>query len=112
MSSHAAARLSPSELAERVRTRCPDTIVSRDEATSIVDRDELLETLEWLRDDDDLSLAFCSSITATDWPGSDPRLWVVYELLSMEHHHRLRVKVGLTDGDAHLPSVTSLVLPP
>ena len=108
MSSRAAARLNPAELAERVRAKCPDTIVSRDEATSIVDREDLLETLAWLRDDGDLRLGFCSSITATDWPGSDPRLWVVYELRSMEHLHRLRLKVGLSEGDAHLPSVTSL----
>jgi NADH-quinone oxidoreductase subunit C len=106
VSSTAAARLSTAELAERVRARCPDTIVSREEVTSIVGRDELLETLAWLRDDDDLSLGFCSSVTATDWPGSDPRFWVVFELRSMEHHHRLRVKVGLSETDAHLPSAT------
>ena len=108
MSSSAVARLSSLELAERVRVRCSDTVVSRDEATAIVDRDELLDTLVWLRDDDDLSLGFCSSVTATDWPGSDPRFWVVYELRSMEHHHRLRVKVGLAGDDTHLPSVTPL----
>jgi len=98
----------PAEIAERVRSRCPDTVVARDEATTIVDRDELVPTLEWLRDDDQLSLDACSSVTATDWPGSDPRLWVVYELRSVEHHHRLRVKVGLSEGDAHLPSVTPM----
>ena len=100
--------MTPAELADRVRARCPDTVVARGEVTAIVDRDDLLETLGLLRDDDVLSLGFCSSVTATDWPGSDPRLWVVYELLSVEHHHRLRVKVGLAEGDAHLPTVTPL----
>ena len=28
-----------------------------------------------------------------------------YELRSMEHEHRLRVKVGLSDEDPHVPSV-------
>jgi NADH-quinone oxidoreductase subunit C len=97
-----------SELAARVRSRCSDTIVARGEVSTIVGRDDLLETLAWLRDDDDLSLGFCSSVTATDWPGSDPRLWVAYELRSIEHRHRLRVKVGLTDGDAHVPTVSTL----
>ena len=107
MTARVATALAPVDMAERVRGRCPDTIVSRDEVTTLVERDELLATLAWLRDDPDLSLGFCSSVTATDWPGSDPRFWVVYELRSMEHHHRLRVKVGLGDGDdAHLPSVT------
>jgi NADH-quinone oxidoreductase subunit C len=76
--------------------------------TTIVERTELLEALAWMRDDQTLSLGFCSSVTATDWPGADPRLWVAYELLSVEHHHRLRVKVGLAERDAHVPSVTPL----
>ena len=100
--------MTPAELAERIRVRCPDTVVARGDVSTIVERDDLLETLAWLRDDDDLSLGFCSSVTATDWPGSDPRLWVAYELRSIEHRHRLRVKVGLADGDAHVPTVSSL----
>ena len=100
--------MNPDELAERVRARCPDTIVARGDVSTIVDRDDLLETLAWVRDDPDLSLDFCCSVTATDWPGSDPRLWVAYELRSTQHHHRLRVKVGLTEGDAHVPTVISL----
>ena len=74
--------MNPDELAERVRARCPDTIVARGDVSTIVDRDDLLETLAWVRDDPDLSLDFCCSVTATDWPGSDPRLWVAYELRS------------------------------
>ncbi|HET6713140.1 MAG TPA: NADH-quinone oxidoreductase subunit C [Actinomycetota bacterium] len=100
--------MTPAEIAERVRARCPDTVVARGEVTVIVDREDLLETLVWLREDDALGLGFCSSITATDWPGSDPRFWVVYEMLSIEHHHRLRVKLGLAEDDAHVPTVTPL----
>jgi NADH-quinone oxidoreductase subunit C len=99
--------VTPEQVAEHVRARCPDTVVARGEVTTIVERDDLLATLEWLCEGD-LSLRFCSSVTATDWPDADPRLWVVYELSSIEQHHRLRVKVGLADGDAHLPSVTGL----
>ena len=69
----------------------------------MVARETLLETLGWLRDDPDLSFGFLSSLTATDWPGKDPRFWVAYELRSMEHRHRLRVKVGLTEADATMP---------
>jgi NADH-quinone oxidoreductase subunit C len=92
------------ELAERIRTRCPDTLVARGEVTAIVDRAELVGTLEWLRDE--LDLAFLSSVAATDHPGSDPRFWIVYELRSIEGHHRARVKVGLPEEDPRLPSVT------
>jgi NADH-quinone oxidoreductase subunit C len=100
--------VTPAELADRVRSRCPDTIVARGDVITIVDRDGLLETLTWLRDDEAISLRFCSSVTATDWPGSDPRFWVAYELRSIEHRHRLRVKVGVSENDAHVPTITSL----
>ncbi len=98
----------PEALAERIAARYPDTFVARGEVTALVDRGQLLEVLAFLREDDDLSLGFLSSVTATDWPGKDPRFWVVYELRSMEHLHRARLKVGLTEGDAHIPSVTPL----
>jgi len=98
----------PADIADRVRDRWPDTWVARGEVTVLVDRDGLLELLTHVREDPDLSLGFLSSVTATDWPGKDPRFWVIYELRSMEHHHRMRVKVGLAEGDAHLPSVTPM----
>jgi NADH-quinone oxidoreductase subunit C len=96
------------ELAERVRAANPDVVVARDEVTMFVDRAELLSALEALREDPDLSFDFLSSVTATDWPGREPRFWVVYELLSIAHRHRLRVKVGLLERDARVPSVTSM----
>ena len=100
--------MSPAEIAERIRTRCPDTIVARGEVTAVVPRSELITTLEWLRNEPSLSMAFLSSVTATDWPGKDPRFWVAYELRSLAHHHRTRIKVGLAQDDAHVPSVTPM----
>jgi NADH-quinone oxidoreductase subunit C len=95
-------------IADRVRMSYPEVVVSRDEASVSVGRDELLAALGSFRDDPGLRLDFLSSVTATDRPGSDPRFWVVYELSSTELHHRLRVKVGLRDEDPRVPSVTGL----
>jgi NADH-quinone oxidoreductase subunit C len=47
-------------------------------------------------------------VTATDWPGREPRFWVSYELVSARHRHRLRVKVGVAEGDVRVPSVVGL----
>jgi len=96
------------DLAERVLRTHPDVVVARGEATVLVERDGLLEALRTFRDDQELRLDFLSSLTATDWPGRDPRFRVVYELRSTEHHHRLRVKVGLPEDDVRVPSVTGL----
>jgi NADH-quinone oxidoreductase subunit C len=96
------------ELAERVRARSPEVVVLRDEAILVVDRDALIDALAWLRDDAALRLDFLSSLTATDRPGHEPRFWVVYELYSGEHRHRLRVKVAVPEEDPRVPSVTGL----
>jgi NADH-quinone oxidoreductase subunit C len=99
-----------SELAGRVRGSFPDVVTARGEVTVFLARDELLDALVRLRDEPDLAFGFLSSVTATDHPGTDPRFWVVYELRSVEHAHRLRVKVGLPEHDPRVPSVTSLFL--
>ena len=96
------------DLADRIRVRHPDVVVARDEVTLFLERDELLSALDGLREDPELTLDFLSSLTATDWPGRQPRFWVVVELLSIAHRHRLRVKVGLPEDDARVPSLTSM----
>jgi NADH-quinone oxidoreductase subunit C len=96
------------DLLELLRDRFVDVLFARGEATVVVGRDDLLEALGWLRAEPGVSCDFLSCITATDWPGEDPRFWVSYELRSMELKHRVRVKVGLPEDDPHVPSVTGI----
>jgi NADH-quinone oxidoreductase subunit C len=96
------------ELAARIREGFRDVLLARGEVIVVVGRDELVDALVRLRDQPDLSFGFLSSITATDHPGREPRFWVVYELRSVEHVHRLRLKVGLPGDDPLVPSVTPL----
>jgi NADH-quinone oxidoreductase subunit C len=100
--------MTPTELADAVRERFPDVLVARDEVVAVVEPGDLLDALAWLRDRPGVELGFLSSLTATDRPGADPRFWVAYELRSITQHHRLRVKVGASGDDPHVPSVTSL----
>jgi NADH-quinone oxidoreductase subunit C len=100
--------VSATGVAERVRALYPDVVVARDEASVSLGREDLLSALESFRADPALRLDFLSSVTATDWPGRDPRFWLVYELSSNDLRHRLRVKVGLHEDDLHVPSVTGL----
>jgi NADH-quinone oxidoreductase subunit C len=96
------------ELAERVRAISPDVVIARDEVTAFVQPEELLGTLAALRDDAELSFDALSSLTVVDWPDRVPRFWVAYELYSMAHRHRLRVKVGLPAEDPRVASVTPM----
>ena len=100
--------MSPDDLADAVRGRFHDVLVARGEVVVVVEPDELLEALAWLRDEPGVELGFLSSMTATDHPGTEPRYWVAYELRSMPRRHRLRVKVGAPSDDPRVPSVTAL----
>ena len=95
-------------LAGRIGERVADVLVARGEVTAIVEREHLLETLAWLRDQPDVALDFLASVTASHWLEVDPAFWVDYELRSFRHKHRARVKVGLSEGDAHIPSVAPM----
>jgi NADH-quinone oxidoreductase subunit C len=100
--------VSPAELAERLGPRFPDVVVARGEVAVIVDVDGLLEALAWLRNERALAFGFLSDVTATHWPRQRPEFWVAYSLYSLEHRHRARVKVGLRQAEARLPSVTHI----
>jgi len=102
--------VTPDELAEQLRPRFDEVLLYRGEVTVTVRPETLPSTLEVLSGEEDLSFQFLSDLTATDWPSLEPRFWVAYHLQSIEHHHRVRVKVGLpgTPDPPHIPSVTGL----
>jgi NADH-quinone oxidoreductase subunit C len=96
------------ELAGRLRQRFFEVLDARGEVTVTVAQDQLLAALAYLREEEDLSFRFLSDLTASDWPGREPRYWLAYQLRSVEHHHWVRVKVGLPADDPTVPSVTAL----
>ena len=100
--------MGPAELVGRLRHRFPEATEVRGDTTVIVEREDFIDAIEYLRFEGDLRFGFLCDITATDWPELDPRFWVVYHLLSMEHRHRIRVKVGLPASEPHVPSLTPL----
>jgi NADH-quinone oxidoreductase subunit C len=95
-------------LAERLRERFPDLLVALGEVTVVVDPEEVVPALGWLREQADLAFGWLADISATDWPGRDPRFWIAYHLFSMEHRHRVRVKAGLPPEAPAVATVTGL----
>jgi NADH-quinone oxidoreductase subunit C len=101
--------VSPEELAGHLRRRFPDVLVARGEVTVLVSPAEVVAALSSLRDDAELSFDSLMCLTATHHPGATPPIWVVYELRSTAHRHRIRVKAGLEGDEApHAPSVTPM----
>jgi len=80
----------------------------RDETTIVLNRSAIREACAILRDDADLRFNFLVDITCVDWYPNEPRFDVVYHLLSIPRHERLRLKVRLGSGDTSLESVTSV----
>jgi len=80
----------------------------RDELTIVVKRAAIREACAILRDDPALQFNFLSDITAVDWYPSEPRFDVVYHLLSISRHKRMRLKVRLAGDEPNLESITSV----
>jgi NADH-quinone oxidoreductase subunit C len=100
-------------LGERFGAAIVATHAHRGEHTAIVTRDAILDVLRFCRDDDRLTCAMLSDLTAVDYlkfPGREdgPRFEVVYQLYSLVHNHRLRLKVRVDEDDAVVPTAVSL----
>ncbi|MDA0704936.1 MAG: NADH-quinone oxidoreductase subunit C, partial [Proteobacteria bacterium] len=67
-------------------------------------RDEIVRVLTHLRDDSNCQFKVLVDLCGADYPDRPERFDVVYNLLSMAHNQRIRVKVT-TDEEAPVPSV-------
>ncbi|SHN45545.1 NADH dehydrogenase subunit C [Cryptosporangium aurantiacum] len=92
-------------------------VVDRGELTLYVRRERIVEVCNLLRDGEGLRFELCSSVSGVDYLdaplSTDPteqseRLHVVYQLTSMTYRRRIRLEVGVTVDDPHVPSVTSV----
>ncbi len=83
------------------------TAVERDDRVQ-VKPDALLDVLKALKNEKDLSFEFLMDQTAVDYMGEEPRFEVIYQLYSMSHNYRLRVKTRVGGDTPQLPTATGL----
>jgi NADH-quinone oxidoreductase subunit C len=99
------------DLGEYVRTTLPNDVqtveVSRGELVVTVIRNSIVKVLTFLRNDSNCSFQQLMDVCGVDYPDRDERFEVVYNLLSLRHNQRIRVKVT-TDEDTPVPSVTGV----
>lgn len=86
------------------------TSFDREQAALIVDPEQVIDVLAWLRDTPGQGYRFLSSLHVADYLPAEPRFGVHYELLNRDRVERVRVKAMLADpdGDA-LPEIDSCV---
>lgn len=82
-------------------------VLAHGELSVTVGADALLPLLTFAHDDERCLLTQLVDISGVDWPSRAPRFEVVYQLLSVKHNLRLRVKVA-TDEATPVPSAVSL----
>ncbi len=84
-----------------------DNAIRNGEAIVTVKRDQIVPVLTKLRDDPALHFELLVDICGVDFPDRPERFEVVYNLLSLKHNKRVRVKVT-TDEQTPVPSVTGV----
>src|SRR5208283_380329 len=88
-----------------------DSVDFRDQISVTVSKEKILDVCRYLKEDPDLSFNFLSFVGAVDRHPKTPRFEVVYQVHSLKHNHRFRVKTLLeepTDASASLDSVTPI----
>ena len=81
--------------------------ISRDELVIVVRRESIVRVLTFLRDDVNCQFKQLMDVCGVDYPGRPERFEVVYNLLSLSHNRRIRVKVR-TDEQSAVPTVTGV----
>jgi NADH-quinone oxidoreductase subunit C len=99
------------DLGDYIAQALPNDVVATD-----VKLDELMVTaraaaivrvLTFLRDDTNCQFKLLMDVCGADYPQREQRFEVVYNLLSLKHNQRIRVK-ALTDEATPVPSVVSV----
>lgn len=110
-------QLDQDTIIERLEKQFGERIRARGEhagqAHVVVDREDLLEVLRYLREDPELDFDFLADVTAVDHlhlelDSIPERYAVVYHLASVKPGHRFRVKTPVPDDDPVVPSAVEI----
>ena len=99
------------DLGDYIARALPQDVLNVDsragELAITVRHDAIVKVLKFLRDDVNCQFKQLMDVCGADYPDREKRFDVVYNLLSLVHNNRVRVKVE-TDETTPVPSVTGL----
>jgi len=100
------------ELVKALRNRFPDSILEvttlrdlKDELTIRVKKESIVDICSFLKKE--FKFDFLSDLCGVHYPDRDEQFEVVYHLFSIETKERVRLKIGLKEGE-RVKSVTSV----
>ena len=85
-------------IAEEIGTDILEWEIASNELIMIVKRDSIPQVLTYLRDSSFLQFSQLMDICGVDYLGRTPRFDVVYNLLSLVHNQRIRIKLEVDEG--------------
>lgn len=105
--------LAPNDIAEKIKEKFADQVIEvvefRDQVSVIVKRDQILSILKFLHDDPLLSLDHLQDLTAVDYiKKKEIRFEVVYNLYSIRHRHKIRLRAQVPENDVKIDSVVPI----
>jgi len=107
----ATTQLTDDPLVNKLKQQFPDAISEAIEMLGQkilrIARDKLVQVAEFLKNDEESQFDFLVDVTAVHRPGAATPFEVVYNLYSMPHNKRLRLKVSLEEGQS-IPTVSSV----
>lgn len=101
-------------LLESLMTAFPDAVLSveadteRDEISARVAPGRIVDVAKWLHDTPEAAFDHITDICSADYPDDRERFEVIYQLLSLPHRRRIRLKARLTEDDPTIASVTAI----
>lgn len=99
------------DLGDYIAGKAGDAVLSWEialgELAIVTTRDNLSAVMKLLRDDSNCQFKVLIDVTAADYPEREERFEIVYNLLSLSHNQRVRVKAS-TDENTPVPSVVPL----
>src|SRR3990172_3094849 len=97
---------------QRVKEKYPQAVVEehafRGDQTIIIRKEFLLPVVKFLKEDPQLNFSLLIDLTGVDYLGRSPRFEVVYNVFSLAHKVRLRVKVQVEEENPEVDSLVSL----
>jgi len=89
-----------------------DTTTYAGQVAIMVKKDMIRDICLYLKDEPSLKMDHLADLTAVDYstyPGNTGlRFEVVYNLISIEYHHRIRLKVRVPEEDPRIDTVSSI----
>lgn len=100
------------EIAEKIKDKFLQEILDigqfRDQVSVTIKRDKIIDICRYLYEDPDIHMDFLSDLCGVDYPERKPRFEIVYNLCSLKHGHRIRIKALIPEDNPSIDSVVSI----